>query len=96
MHNQAEIERPEIMPLVGQDRRVFLMSAALGVAGGLAGVAPLVRAQDQACGSIGRQAYACVCLQRTEARALNAEWFSRIARVVFREPGWPTNGGIPT
>ena len=48
MHDQAESEQQENMPSFEPDRRIFLKSTALGVAGSLAGVAPLVRAQDQA------------------------------------------------
>ena len=47
MHDQAESEQQENIPSFEPDRRIFLKSTALGVAGGLAGVAHLVRAQDQ-------------------------------------------------
>lgn len=48
MHDQAESEQQENMPSFEPDRRIFLKSTALGVAGGLAGVASMVRAQTQA------------------------------------------------
>lgn len=73
MHDQAEVEHQQNMPSVEQGRRVFLKSAALGVAGGLAGVAPLVRAQDQAPEPSARQHASTAFEQSHELKPLPFE-----------------------